>query len=142
MPNQSMLDNIATDLANWIDQTSTQIAAAMAPQGVAPFAADLDETQKLEYYRSMLFNPDGTPNLQGRSAEINRLGPQGFASVYKAVIAAYPSLKLPTPPGAPEVPASQMTPAPPPSPVPAPLVPRSIAAPHIAQITPIVPPEE
>lgn len=140
MPNQSMLDNIASDLATWIDQTSTRIAAAMAPQGVAPFAADLDETQKLEYYRSMLFNPDGTPNLAGRNAEISRLGPQGFAQVYKAVIAAYPDLKLPTPPGAQEVAPTQATPKPPPSPVPAPLIPRGMLMPRVAPITPIVPP--
>lgn len=137
---QSMLDTIATDLALWIDQTSSEIAAAMAPQGVAPFAAQVDETQKLQYYRSMLFNPDGTPNLQGRQAEIGRLGPQGFAQVYKAVIAAYPSLKLPTPPGAPAAPASQVTPPPPPSPVPAPNVPRGMLTPQLPQITPIVPP--
>ena len=140
MPNQSMLDNIATDLAKWIDQTSTQIAAAMAPQGVAPFAADLDQTQKLEYYRSMLFNPDGTPNTAGRNAEIARLGPQSFAMVYKTVVNAYPELKLPTPPGGQQAPATQATPPPPPSPVPAPMVPRSLAAPHVNQITPIVPP--
>jgi len=98
MPNQSMLDDVANDLALWIDQTSTQIALGMMPRGVAPFAAPLSETQKLEYYRDQLFNPDGTPNLAGRNAQAQRLGPQGFTMVYRTVIKAYPQLRLPTPP--------------------------------------------
>jgi hypothetical protein len=98
MPNQSMLDNVANDLAIWLDQTSAKIALAMAPQGVAPFAASLSETQKLEYYKAQLFNADGTPNLQGRDAQVQRLGPQGFTQVYKAVIKVYPQLRVPSPP--------------------------------------------
>lgn len=100
MANQTMLDQIATDLALWLDQTATRIAAAMAPQGTAPFAAQLSDTQKLEYYRDQLFNPDGTPNVAGRQAQIARLGPQGFTQVYKAVIRMYPQLRIPTPPEA------------------------------------------
>jgi hypothetical protein len=93
-----MLDQIATDLAVWIDQLSTKLALAMAPQGNAPFAAPISEEQKLQYYRDQLFNPDGTPNLQGRNAQIQRLGPEGFTQVYKAVIKAYPQLRVPAPP--------------------------------------------
>jgi len=101
-----MLDAVAEDLAVWIDQTSSLIALGMAPRGVAPFAAPLSETQKLEYYRDQLFNVDGTPNLQGRTAQMQRLGPQGFRQVYQAVIKAYPQLRVPSPPtqaGPPEV---------------------------------------
>jgi hypothetical protein len=140
MPQQTMLDNVATDLAVWIDQTATRIAAAMAPQGVSPFAAQLTETQKLEYYKNQLFNPDGTPNLNGRQAEMQRLGPQGFTQVYKAVIKAYPALQIPTPPGMPAGPAMQAAPTPPPSPVPVPFLPRGQATAPAANITPIVPP--
>ena len=42
--------------------------------------------------------PDGTPNEQGRAEELQRLGPIGFRTVYRGVIAAYPWLKLPAPP--------------------------------------------
>jgi hypothetical protein len=101
MPSHTVLDNVASDLAVWLDQESTRIAAAMAPQGTAPFSAGLSEQQKLEYYRAQLFNPDGTPNLQGRSDQMNRLGPEGFTNVYKAVIKAYPQLRVPSPPAAP-----------------------------------------
>jgi hypothetical protein len=101
MPEQNLLDSVATDLALWLDQESTRIAAAMAPQGTSPFAAQLSETDKLEYYRAQLFNADGTPNLQGRNAQMQRLGPQSFTQVYKAVIRAYPQLRIPTPPETP-----------------------------------------
>jgi hypothetical protein len=42
-------DLIAADLATWLDQMSTQLAVAMSPQGVAPFAAPISEAQKLAY---------------------------------------------------------------------------------------------
>jgi len=142
MPEQNLMDAVATDLAVWLDQTSTQIAAAMAPQGVAPFAAPLSETDKLEYYRNQLFNPDGTPNLAGRNAQIQRMGPEQFTQVYKAVIKAYPFLKLPTPPGMPGAPVTQATPAAPPSPVPAPFVPRGALTAPRENVTPIVGPGE
>lgn len=90
------LDEIASDLALWIDQTSTQIALAFAPTR-APFSADVTEEQKLEYYRTRLFNPDGTPNAQGRQAELQRLGVEGFGLVYKAIIKRWPELRIPTP---------------------------------------------
>src|SRR5262249_59670069 len=90
------LDEIASDLAIWIDQTSSEIALAFAPTR-APFSANITEEQKLEFYRTRLFNPDGTPNLQGRNEEMQRLGSDGFAQVYKAVIKRYPELRVPTP---------------------------------------------
>lgn len=90
------LDEIANDLALWIDQTSSEIALAFAPTR-APFSANISEEQKLEFYRARLFNPDGSPNLAGRNEEMQRLGSDGFAQVYKAVIKRYPELRVPTP---------------------------------------------
>jgi hypothetical protein len=99
MPTQDVYNLIAEDLAYWLENTSDQIARAMAPQGVAPFAAILSTGQKLEYYRAQLFNQDGSPNTQGRQSMLNLLGPKGFADVYHAVTRAYPNLLIPTPPG-------------------------------------------
>jgi hypothetical protein len=93
----NFLDDVANDLAQWIDQTADQVALAFAP-GRAPFSANISEEKKLEYYRAQLFNPDGSPNAVGREAEFKRLGPQGFAQVYRALIARYPELRVPTPP--------------------------------------------
>jgi hypothetical protein len=138
MAGSTLLDSVANDLALWLDQESTRIAAAMAPQGVAPFAADLSEEQKLQYYRDMLFNPDGSPNLQGRNQEMQRLGPQSFTMVYKAVVKAYPSLRLPTPPGGVDI-ATQAGPPPLGEPAPPPGLPRGMTSPSVPQIVPIIP---
>jgi len=101
---QTMLDEVANDLALWIDDTSTKVALAFAP-GRAPFSADLTEAQKLDYYTRALFNPDGTPNQQGRAREVARLGVEHFAQVYQAVIQAHPEWKPPANPMM-EVPSS------------------------------------
>jgi hypothetical protein len=93
---ETMFDEIARDLALWIDQTASEVALAFAPAR-SPFSAKITEEQKLEFYKTRLFNPDGSPNHQGRQQEIARLGPEGFGQVYKAVIAAYPELKPPAP---------------------------------------------
>jgi hypothetical protein len=98
MPQVETYDLIAADLAEWLEDMSTQLAIAFSPQGIAPFAAPISEQQKLAYYSSQLFNQDGTPNDNGRNAELQRLGPIGFRTVYRAVIQAYPWLKLPAPP--------------------------------------------
>lgn len=116
-PNRStMLDDVSSDLAYWIDDTATKVALAFAP-GRAPFAAQITEAQKLEFYTRALFNPDGSPNQAGRAKEVARLGPEGFSNVYKAVLTAHPELK----PAQPAVPDSidALAPAPPP-PVPGP----------------------
>jgi hypothetical protein len=93
----TMLDDVASDLAFWIDDTANKVALAFAP-GRAPFSAPITEQQKLEYYTRQLFNPDGSPNQAGRGQQIARLGAESFAQVYKAVIAAHPELKPPTEP--------------------------------------------
>jgi hypothetical protein len=108
MPRETLLDSVATDLAEWIDRTANEIALAMTPRGVAPFAATLSNQQKLEYFTAQLFNPDGSPNLQGRSTWIGRLGPEGFADVYRIVLAHHPELR----------PAASRTAPPPPPPPP------------------------
>jgi hypothetical protein len=99
MPQRTIFDDIAQDLADWIDRTANEMALAMAPRGVQPFAADMTQQQKMQYYRSRLFNADGSPNQSGRAAEVQRLGPEGFANVYKAVIQAYPELRQAAAPG-------------------------------------------
>lgn len=99
----TQLDEVANDLAWWIDDTANKIALAFAP-GRAPFSADLTEQQKLDYYTRALFNPDGSPNQQGRQRELQRLGAEGFGQVYKQVVAAHPELKPPSEPMMMEVP--------------------------------------
>lgn len=120
---QNFLDDVSNDLALWIDQTANDVALAFAPAR-APFSANITEQQKLDFYRSRLFNPDGTPNAQGRAQEIQRLGAEGFGRVYKAVVDHWPELRPPEaapievpeewPAALPGPPPGAPTPAPPP----------------------------
>ena len=113
---QSMLDDVANDLSLWIDQTANQVALAFSPAR-APFSAQITEQQKLEFYKSQLFNPDGSPNQAGRQTQIARLGAEGFGQVYKAVVSAYPELKPPEPVSqADQILAQPPVPGPPPGP--------------------------
>ena len=121
MPKQTMFDEVANDLAIWIDETAEKVAIALAPRS-APFAVNLTEAQKLEVYTRQLFNPDGSPNTAGRAKELARLGPEQFAQVYKAVVRAHPELRPRMPDAnaidtlAPPVPqAPGMPPGPPPA---------------------------
>lgn len=129
------LDQIANDLALWIDQTSSEIALAFAPTR-APFSANLSEEQKLQYYRDQFFHPDGTPNTEGRNAQLQRLGVEGFGLVYKAIIRRWPDLKIPTPEplAVPEQWPHEAPPAGPPGPPPPP--PGAPAAPPGAPVAP------
>lgn len=87
---QNPLDKLATELADWADEVSTRIARSIQGGFAAPGAARLSEQQKLEYYTSQLFEPDGSPNLEGRALVMQRLGPLGFAEVYHEVTQAHP----------------------------------------------------
>lgn len=89
---------VADDIAVWLENMSSIIADGMKPQGLAPFAVQLSDQEKTLYYRDQLFTPDGQPNMQGRTAEMQRLGPAGFRLVYKAVVKAFPNLLIPAPP--------------------------------------------
>src|SRR3954465_9161333 len=108
----NMMDDIADDLAVWIDKTATEVALAFAP-GRAPFSANITEQQKLDFYKDQLFNQDGSPNAQGRQALFARLGADGFAAVYKAVLKAHPELSPPPPRPPIEVPENWPTAGPP-----------------------------
>lgn len=96
MSASNLLDDVANDLAVWIDQTATEVALAFA-RARPPFAAHVTEEDKLQFYRAMLFNPDGSPNAAGRDEQLQRLGSDGFADVFKAVTRRWPELKPPEP---------------------------------------------
>jgi len=94
----NQLDIVAIDLAQWIEEVSDEAVESLKGGAAAPFAARLTEAQKIAYYTTQLFNPDGTPNPQGRDQQLARLGPRGFRLVYDAVIKANPGLRIPPPP--------------------------------------------
>lgn len=96
--NRNMFDQVADVMADWLESESDQIAESIGAGGSAPFAAVLTEQQKIDYYTSQLFNPDGTPNVQGRAEEMARLGSKQFTDVYRKIKQAHPELVVPSPP--------------------------------------------
>jgi hypothetical protein len=118
---QNPLDDIANDLALWIDEISTDVALAFAPN-TSPFAAQVTEEQKLEYWRSRLFNPDGTPNQQGRDQVLSDRGSDMFAQIWDAVLKKWPELRPPQQQEAPDVQIPEQWPTPPPGAPPGPPV--------------------
>jgi hypothetical protein len=88
---EHVLDLVAEDLAQWIDDTAQQLADAMSEGGTSPFAARTTADERLAYYRRQFFNPDGSPNPQGRDEEHARLGDEGFLKALRTVIDAGPT---------------------------------------------------
>lgn len=96
-----MLEQVAEELADWIDRMAQEVAAGMMQDGRSPFGAQMTEQEKLEYYAQQLFNPDGSPNVEGRQKLIERVGVDGFVRILNAVMKGrgQPALPgLPTPP--------------------------------------------
>lgn len=94
---QNPLDTLSENLAEWIDVISGEMADAIIGGLSAPFSQPLSEADKLEYYTRQMFNPDGTPNYAGRTAQLQRLGPVQFAETLKEVLKAHPEWKQQAP---------------------------------------------
>ena len=97
MPPPNPIDVLARSLAEWVLSESKQIADSIKGGLNAPGAASLSEQQKLEYFTHQFFNPDGSPNMDGRAKEMTRLGAVSFAEAYQEVLRAHPEYKQPSP---------------------------------------------
>lgn len=83
--NDHLFHRVSAELGDWVDQMATTMATGMYDGDRAPFAADEPDDKLLDYYEARLFNPDGTPNEPNRQAEIQRVGPEGYARVLLAL---------------------------------------------------------
>jgi len=79
-PKKHLFEQVADELGSWMATTEEALVAGMHDGDKAPFAAPLTERQKLEVYRAMLENPDGTENAAGAQELIATRG----ATVYAA----------------------------------------------------------
>jgi hypothetical protein len=92
MASSHLFEQVADDLSQWIAETSSSLATQLAGGSHAPFAANATEAEKLDYYRSKMFNPDGSPNVQERQNLLDRAGVQGYAHVLSALGKQRPDL--------------------------------------------------
>lgn len=83
-------DQVANELTTWLQVEPTYYADAIRGGGRAPFAANVSEADKREYYQRRLFNPDGSPNQEGRAEIFKRVGPAGYTEIFHQVQAPEP----------------------------------------------------
>jgi hypothetical protein len=78
---------VAQDLAEWLNRMPKILAAAMkgGPHRQAPFKYPATGKQKFDIFKGKLFNPDGTPNVQGRQEMLRRMTPRQYAEVVHIV---------------------------------------------------------
>lgn len=86
MAQKHTFELIAEELAEWIEEMAHQLADSVLEGPLAPFAVKLSEADKLAYYASSWWLPDGTPNAAFRQATIERVGPDGFEAIVKALL--------------------------------------------------------
>jgi hypothetical protein len=79
-------DSVAEELAQWIADTVKQMVGALTEGDVAPFAANVSQAQKLQYFAGKVYLPDGSINVQGRAQLMQTYGPEGYASIMRAVL--------------------------------------------------------
>lgn len=90
-PHAHVFDQVADDLADYIERMSDDLAVAMTAGGQAPFAVKLSRAQQERYYvekyGDKIYTKDGLPNPDGRAELIKQFGADGFAAIARAVLA-------------------------------------------------------
>lgn len=88
-PRRHYLDDLADDLFEWIQEEIEALTFAFKAGGRSPFAAPVNEAQKLAFYTRAFFNKDGSPNEAGRKATMARIGldgPEGYVETMRKVV--------------------------------------------------------
>jgi len=78
---------VAHELAQWLDRMPKVLATAMrgGPHKQGPFKHPATGSQKYEIYKAKLFNPDGSPNMEGRQELLQRMTPRQYAETVHIV---------------------------------------------------------
>jgi hypothetical protein len=85
MASQDVADRIAQELADWLELRATQIADAVMQSPYRPRVVEPTRADALAYYRTVLLNPDDTPNPAGKAQFVQQYGPQAYADTAKAL---------------------------------------------------------
>lgn len=87
-PRRHYLDDLADDLFEWMQEMIEDLTLAFKSGGRSPFAAPVNEAQKLAFYTRAFFNKDGSPNEAGRKATMQRIGVDEYVRTMKQVVAS------------------------------------------------------
>jgi hypothetical protein len=77
-PKAGTLESIADEIATWIEETSTAVAAAMMDGTHAPFSARASQQELAAFYGETLFGPDGMPVQDAWVSMYQRTGAEGL----------------------------------------------------------------
>lgn len=77
-PKAGELESIADEIAAWIENTATAVAAAMMDGTHAPFSARASQRELAEFYGDTLFGPDGMPVQDAWVGMYQRTGADGL----------------------------------------------------------------
>ena len=86
MAGEDMYGRVANAISTWLSEMPRQVVARWVGEGPAPFAARASQKQLLEFYDRAFFQPDGSPNVEGRQAQLDRLGIRQYAETVRAVL--------------------------------------------------------
>lgn len=88
MASQDIADRVAEELSAWLELRSSQIADAILESPYRPRVVEPTTKEATAYYRTLLINPDGTLNEQGKQQVIQQYGPNGYEDIAKQVAKA------------------------------------------------------
>ena len=90
MRKKDSADELATELLDRVERLSTAVAEDILGSDLRPQAAEPTQAERLAYFRSVFFLPDGTPDAAGREAVVAQYGVDQYETIAKA-LAAPPS---------------------------------------------------
>lgn len=85
---EHVFEAVSYQLAEWLERMPRILATAMkgGRQNRSPFAHAATGRQKYEIYKGMLFQPDGSVNIEGRQQMLATMTPQQYAKVVHIVV--------------------------------------------------------
>lgn len=98
---EDVADTVATELADWLDRTSTAVAHAVLESSYRPRVVEPSRAEALAVWKPLLVNPDGSLNEAGKQSVVSRYGGSGYRAIAEGVaraLRAEPDEPTPAPP--------------------------------------------
>ena len=85
MANPHPGDLLSQDVLDYVEKESDHLAQSILGSPLAPQTATLTSAQKIQLFANQFWNPDGSPNQQGRDALQAKYGARGFLQITEAL---------------------------------------------------------
>ena len=88
MASTDVATRVAQEVADWLDTVPKKVADALLESVYRPRVVEPTKAETVAYFRSLLVNPDGTLNEQGKQSVIQQYGASYYEEIAKAVAKA------------------------------------------------------